>query len=88
MAFEKQYTWNGEAPIDGDSALILSHIIPSRTNALDQTFVSTNGIFEISNNNDLSNYGRHNQGRSAQFYNTYFPRMKYWNKIMIEFKDE
>ena len=86
FSFEKEYVWTGDAPIDLESALILGHIIPARSNALGQKLVPISGTSEVSDNVEISEFGKDNQGHSAQFYNTYSSRQDYWMNVLIEFK--
>jgi hypothetical protein len=78
--------WRNERPLSRESATILAHIIPARTNALGQRPVIDAGNSVIDsgvNINDEFNYRAQNQDHSAQFYNSYLVRQAYW-KVLLE----
>ncbi len=69
--------WGETKPINAETADILSHIVPARTNALGQG--STNGAVKA---NSPINFGSANQGHSAQFYSTFAERSGYWLNVL------
>lgn len=80
--------WNLQPALDANSADILGHIVPARTNALGQVSVSgaaSEVAFNISLNKTSSAFNDANQGHSAQFYGNYILRKNYWKSLLSEF---
>jgi hypothetical protein len=74
-------TWNMNSPLSLESANILAHIIPTRTNALGQ--VGARGNTSVISSAKPLDFGKSNQGHSAQFYSNYAVRMPYWKDLQI-----
>jgi hypothetical protein len=82
-------TWKNERPLSRESAMILAHIIPARTNALGQRSVIDTGnsvIDSAVNLNDEFNYRAQNQDHSAQFYHSYLSRKSYWVELLKQYR--
>jgi hypothetical protein len=72
---------SSQTTLDNQNAQILAHAIPSRTHALGQ-FTMSGGNF-IENVNSQLDFGSSNQGHSAQFYDSYAVRQRYWRQILV-----
>ncbi len=87
-----RYTKNGqdvsinlEAPLDDVSADILSHTIPSRTNAMGQKPTVGPGSV-IKKKVDFERIGKSSQGHSAQYHSTLGHRQDYWYSLLTSFE--
>ncbi len=85
----EEFIWQESNPINTESAKILAHIIPARTNALGQRATTKDGT-EIAgpvNLEEVSDqFNNSNHGHSAQYYSNFLGRMDYWDNVLFEFE--